>query len=137
MYSKKLSLMYSDLSLSVDNSLANIALPSDILAGLKNFSANPFDHTPAFEWMKNYDFDVGLRLQEEGLKAEFPVILIPGIISTGLESWSTTPEARPWFRKRLWGTASMIKAMSVFLSLSLSPSLLFLHNPTDHTSSRL
>lgn len=77
MYSKKLSLMYSDLSLSVDNSFSNIAMPSDLLSGFKNLSINPFDHTPAFDWMKNTDFEVGTQLHEEGLEAEFPVILIP------------------------------------------------------------
>lgn len=36
---------------------------------------------------------------------------VQGIVSTGLESWSTTPESRPWFRKRLWGSTSMLRAV--------------------------
>lgn len=30
------------------------------------------------------------------------MILIPGIVSTGLESWGTESVARGFFRKRLW-----------------------------------
>lgn len=60
----------------------------------------------------NYDsFSVGLHLQSQGVKAHHPVIMIPGVISTGLESWSTTEEARGYFRKRLWGSWSMMRAL--------------------------
>jgi phospholipid:diacylglycerol acyltransferase len=47
--------------------------------------------------------------QRYGLKKKHPIVLIPGIISTGLESWSTEPVARTFFRKRLWGTSTMIR----------------------------
>lgn len=59
------------------------------------------------------DFKPGLKLRtEEGLTVSHPVILMPGIVSSGLESWSAdTPEARSFFRKRLWGTSTMIQAI--------------------------
>ncbi|KAJ9611085.1 phospholipid:diacylglycerol acyltransferase [Cladophialophora chaetospira] len=60
----------------------------------------------------NYDsFSVGLHLQSQGIKAHHPVIMIPGVISTGLESWSTSEKSRVYFRKRLWGSWSMMKAL--------------------------
>ena len=37
--------------------------------------------------------------------------MIPGVISTGLESWSTEEKTRQYFRKRLWGSWSMIRAL--------------------------
>lgn len=37
--------------------------------------------------------------------------MVPGVISTGLESWSTTNKSRPFFRKRLWGSWSMMRSL--------------------------
>merc|ERR1711939_1261176 len=39
------------------------------------------------------------------------VIMVPGVISTGLESWSTGEKSRQYFRKRLWGSWSMMRAL--------------------------
>jgi phospholipid:diacylglycerol acyltransferase len=62
----------------------------------------------------NYDsFSVGLHLQSQDVKALHPVIMIPGVISTGLESWGTGMESRQYFRKRLWGSWSMMRALVV------------------------
>ncbi|ESZ97885.1 Phospholipid:diacylglycerol acyltransferase [Sclerotinia borealis F-4128] len=60
----------------------------------------------------NYDsFSVGLHLKAQGIHAKHPVVMIPGVISTGLESWGTTNASRPYFRKRLWGSWSMMRAL--------------------------
>ncbi|KAG0647126.1 Phospholipid diacylglycerol acyltransferase [Hyphodiscus hymeniophilus] len=60
----------------------------------------------------NYDsFQVGLNLRKQGIHAKHPVIMIPGVISTGLESWGTTNSSRQYFRKRLWGSWSMMRAL--------------------------
>ncbi|TGO72278.1 hypothetical protein BELL_0472g00040 [Botrytis elliptica] len=60
----------------------------------------------------NYDsFSVGLHLKSQGILAHHPVIMVPGVISTGLESWGTTNASRPYFRKRLWGSWSMMRAL--------------------------
>lgn len=61
-------------------------------------------------------FRVGRELEKtEHLKPVHPVIMVPGVISTGLESWSLegTPECPTdsYFRKRLWGSWNMLKAM--------------------------
>ncbi|KAK4497868.1 hypothetical protein PRZ48_010523 [Zasmidium cellare] len=60
----------------------------------------------------DYDsFAVGLQARAEGISAKYPVIMIPGVISTGLESWGTEDESRQYFRKRLWGSWSMMRAL--------------------------
>ncbi|KAI9738183.1 MAG: hypothetical protein M1834_008681 [Cirrosporium novae-zelandiae] len=60
----------------------------------------------------NYDsFSIGLHLQSQGISALHPVIMVPGVISTGLESWGTEVHSRPYFRKRLWGSWTMMKAL--------------------------
>jgi len=60
----------------------------------------------------NYDsFAVGLHASKQGIKAHHPVIMIPGVISTGLESWGTEEGSRQYFRKRLWGSWSMMRAL--------------------------
>ncbi|PIA15482.1 LACT-domain-containing protein [Coemansia reversa NRRL 1564] len=58
------------------------------------------------------EFEPALTLvEEEGLTKMHNVILVPGIISSGLESWSTSSCSRPYFRQRLWGTSTMFKAI--------------------------
>ncbi|RPA79146.1 Phospholipid:diacylglycerol acyltransferase [Ascobolus immersus RN42] len=56
-------------------------------------------------------FAVGLALKAEGLHADSPVIMVPGVISTGLESWGTDMPGRKWFRRRLWGSWHMLRTM--------------------------
>ncbi|KAF8178601.1 phospholipid/diacylglycerol acyltransferase [Mycena galopus ATCC 62051] len=51
-------------------------------------------------------------MSARGLTAHHPVILIPGIISTSLESWSTEPEYRPFFRQKLWGGFNMLSQVT-------------------------
>lgn len=64
------------------------------------------------EVASSYDaFAVGLKARAEGLEAHHPMIMIPGVISTGLESWGTANISRPYFRKRLWGSWTMMKAL--------------------------
>ncbi|KAJ2160755.1 phospholipid:diacylglycerol acyltransferase [Coemansia sp. RSA 552] len=58
------------------------------------------------------EFEPALTLaREEGLEKSHNVVLVPGIISSGLESWSTANCSRPYFRQRLWGTSTMFKAI--------------------------
>ncbi|KAI0820956.1 LACT-domain-containing protein [Irpex lacteus] len=58
------------------------------------------------------EFTVGEAIAERGLSAKHPVILVPGIISTGLESWSTSPDFRPFFRQKMWGGFSMLSQVT-------------------------
>lgn len=53
--------------------------------------------------LENRDFTVGEEVKAEfGIEKHHPIILVPGIVSTGLESWGTEVVARNFFRKRLW-----------------------------------
>ncbi|XVE59490.1 hypothetical protein DITRI_Ditri05aG0050100 [Diplodiscus trichospermus] len=45
----------------------------------------------------------GAKLKSEGLTALHPVVLVPGIVTGGLELWEGKPCADGLFRKRLWG----------------------------------
>ncbi|CAL5212216.1 unnamed protein product [Lathyrus oleraceus] len=45
----------------------------------------------------------GLRLDREGVKGLHPVVLVPGIVTAGLELWEGRPCADGLFRKPLWG----------------------------------
>lgn len=44
----------------------------------------------------------GARLRRDGLTALHPVILVPGIITGGLELWEGRPCSHGLFRRRLW-----------------------------------
>ncbi|KAL5597026.1 hypothetical protein BROUX41_006305 [Berkeleyomyces rouxiae] len=56
-------------------------------------------------------FAVGLKMASEGYQAHHPMVMIPGVISTGLESWGTSNVSRSYFRKRLWGSWNMMRAL--------------------------
>ncbi|ODV94472.1 hypothetical protein PACTADRAFT_60785 [Pachysolen tannophilus NRRL Y-2460] len=61
-------------------------------------------------------FSVGKYLKEErNLTYKYPIVMVPGVISTGIESWGLegTPEcpSEPHFRKRLWGSFYMLRTM--------------------------
>jgi hypothetical protein len=43
------------------------------------------------------------------VRMKHPVVMIPGIITTNLELWQGLPCAEHMFRKRAWGTMSMVK----------------------------
>ena len=75
------------------------------------------------------EFQVGEEFKARGKMAEFPVVIVPGIVSTvrnspsssyvifilchqGLESWSTHPSYRPFFREKLWGGFNMISQVT-------------------------
>ncbi|KAL9416370.1 hypothetical protein AB3S75_039545 [Citrus x aurantiifolia] len=45
----------------------------------------------------------GVRLKRDGLNALHPVVLVPGIVTGGLELWEGRPCSEGLFRKRLWG----------------------------------
>ncbi|MCJ1307757.1 hypothetical protein MMC25_001405 [Agyrium rufum] len=80
-------------------------IPAGVLKDAKDLTQNERNTV-------NYDsFSVGLHLQSQGIAAQHPVIMIPGVISTGLESWGTDEGSRQYFRKRLWGSWSMMRAL--------------------------
>ncbi|KAF5744804.1 hypothetical protein HS088_TW07G00384 [Tripterygium wilfordii] len=45
----------------------------------------------------------GARLRREGITALHPVVMVPGMVTGGLELWEGKPCAEGLFRKRIWG----------------------------------
>ncbi|TQS35072.1 hypothetical protein Golomagni_04518 [Golovinomyces magnicellulatus] len=89
--------------LSMDNLLD--VLPASYIKHVKDLAKSERDSV-------NYDsFSVGLNLLSQGVRANHSVIMIPGVISSGLESWGTTNNSRQYFRKRLWGSWNMMRAL--------------------------
>lgn len=107
------------VSLGVDLSQLDFSLrmPKEFLDLGDNLFSGPK------EWLSTKDFRVGRKLAEQGYKAEHPVVLMPGIISTGLESWSTNPDMSGYFRKRLWGTTTMMRTIVMEKEMCVSRSM--------------
>ncbi|CAO1623472.1 unnamed protein product [Jaminaea pallidilutea] len=95
------------LSLGVDFSQLDFSLrmPKEFAELGDNLFSGPK------EWLATKDFRVGRSLAQQGYKAEHPVVLMPGIISTGLESWTANEDMSGYFRKRLWGTTTMMRTI--------------------------
>lgn len=55
----------------------------------------------------------GTLMKNQGVSAHFPVLMVPGVISTSLELWEGHPCSRKFFRQRFWGTLSMLRIMLV------------------------
>ncbi|KAJ2783203.1 phospholipid:diacylglycerol acyltransferase [Coemansia interrupta] len=96
----------------VTSLLPESLMPEDFIRDVsKLLSLDGFGQETAANYTSG-DFQPAQTLvREEGLKKKHNVILIPGIISSGLESWSTADCSRPYFRQRLWGTSTMFKAI--------------------------
>lgn len=81
-------------------------LPAGLIKDVKDLVQGERDVAEAYD-----SFYVGLKARAEGLDAHHPMIMIPGVISTGLESWGTANVSRQYFRKRLWGSWTMMRAL--------------------------
>lgn len=44
----------------------------------------------------------GFHLAQQGATAHYPVVMVPGFVTSGLEVWGGKPCARKFFRQRLW-----------------------------------
>mmetsp|Transcript_25232 Transcript_25232/g.35571 ORF Transcript_25232/g.35571 Transcript_25232/m.35571 type:complete len:726 (-) Transcript_25232:35-2212(-) len=45
----------------------------------------------------------GYQLAQQGAKAKYPIVMVPGFITSGLELWGGHECARKHFRQKLWG----------------------------------
>ncbi|KAL6929414.1 hypothetical protein ACO0SA_000815 [Hanseniaspora valbyensis] len=69
------------------------------------------------------DFVIGkyLKKMDNSITAKYPVIMVPGVITTALESWyisdneeeqkTSACNSESYYRKRLWGSIFMLKTM--------------------------
>ena len=48
---------------------------------------------------------LSLTSRQDGVRAKHPVVMLPGIVTTGLELWSGEDCAKGYFRQRMWGGA--------------------------------
>lgn len=102
-----------DLNFDFNFDLLKDNLPGNFLSILKEAR----DESGGQKYLQSTDdFVVGkYMVAEQSATAHFPVVMVPGVVSTGLESWSLTgtPEcpSEPHFRKRLWGSFYMLKEM--------------------------
>ncbi|AET37873.1 phospholipid:diacylglycerol acyltransferase Ecym_2120 [Eremothecium cymbalariae DBVPG len=90
------------------------AVPSTITSLIADFQLR--DTHKAASADLTTSFAIGRQLQrEQELSDKFPVILVPGVTSTGIESWGLHKDdecdSEPHFRKRLWGSFYMLKTM--------------------------
>lgn len=81
-------------------------LPAGLISDVKDLMQGERDIAEAYD-----SFYVGLKARAEGLHADHPMVMVPGVISTGLESWGTANISRSYFRKRLWGSWTMMRAL--------------------------
>lgn len=54
----------------------------------------------------------GLLARNEGIRKKYPIIMLPGATTTGLEIWQGKPCAKAYFKQRLWGTMSMFSSLA-------------------------
>ncbi|KAI8391431.1 Lecithin:cholesterol acyltransferase-domain-containing protein [Radiomyces spectabilis] len=91
-----------------DLDIASIIPATDIVDELFGNVTNFFTPAPSTDT----PFMPALAAKEElGLKPHFPVVLLPGIVTSGLESWGTSEKSRKYFRKRMWGTTTMFRSV--------------------------
>ncbi|KAL7578474.1 hypothetical protein ACA910_011543 [Epithemia clementina (nom. ined.)] len=54
----------------------------------------------------------GFQLAQQGAKAKYPVVIIHGFVTSGLELWSTPHDcAKPYFRQRLWTAVASVQQL--------------------------
>lgn len=102
--------MHAHLALLMEEYDISFKIPEIDLSGVEMEWQRLRGNIPEL-WKLNNDgreFQVGEAMKARGLTAQHPVVLVPGIVSTSLESWSTSPEYRAFFRERLWGGFNMI-----------------------------
>ena len=50
---------------------------------------------------------IGYQLQQQNASAKYPIVMIPGFVTSGLEVWQAKACMKKHFRQRIWGSASM------------------------------
>lgn len=56
---------------------------------------------------------VGYELKQQGANANYPIVIVPGFVTSGLEVWSGTECARNFFRQRIWAAIAGAKSFLV------------------------
>mmetsp|Transcript_6811 Transcript_6811/g.14261 ORF Transcript_6811/g.14261 Transcript_6811/m.14261 type:complete len:544 (-) Transcript_6811:1000-2631(-) len=54
----------------------------------------------------------GQEAKERGLRKSYPIVIIPGATTTGLEIWKGKACAKAYFKQRLWGSMTMFSSFA-------------------------
>ena len=54
----------------------------------------------------------GLAAAAMGVRKKYPIVIIPGATTTGLEIWKGKACAKAYFKQRLWGSMSMFSSLA-------------------------
>lgn len=82
-------------------------LRAKLMAFLRQSTDSEGSHSPTGKDTRS----PGRQMRRLGAHAHFPIVMIPGVTSTGLELWEGRKCARGLFRQRLWGTLTMLRTL--------------------------
>jgi phospholipid:diacylglycerol acyltransferase len=51
----------------------------------------------------------GFHLKEKGAEGKYPIIMVPGFVTTGLEVWDGKQCAKNYFRQKMWGGVGSVQ----------------------------
>lgn len=57
--------------------------------------------------------NVGFELKQQGAKANYPIVIVPGFVTSGLEVWAGKECAKTFFRQRIWAAMTGAKSFLV------------------------
>lgn len=91
-------------------------LPTGLLSILQEYERGKEEADSSNFRGSSESFSVGKRMQSQfNLTSKYSVVMVPGVISTGLESWGLSDDGDcpsvGHFRKRLWGSFYMLRTM--------------------------
>ena len=66
--------------------------------------SNPYSKLNNSSNNSNSTIRPGYQYQQQGARAKYPVVMVPGFITSGLELWDGEECAKSYFRQRLWGS---------------------------------
>lgn len=109
------------LDAQANNVAGRLTNATSTLGGIRSFMPNASSfgikdlfntwQIPAMSQVLGKSQRVGVRMANAGMTVQHPVVMIPGIITTGLEVWDGEDCIRTYFRQRIWGTTSMFQSM--------------------------
>jgi len=91
-------------------------LQQQIDNGLKwshSFNETPFWHrfnqSVAISYLTQERLRPGFQMASEGARGKYPVVMIPGFVTSGLEVWEGKECAKKYFRQRMWGGVGSVQ----------------------------
>jgi len=111
----KLRYVLDTQAAAVSGHLTNASLGiTELLPNAKHFGVKELFSTwqvPTMSQVLGQKERIGVRMARAGARVHSPVIMIPGIITTGLEVWDGEECIRSYFRQRIWGTTTMFQSL--------------------------